>query len=130
MANLENRIAYEEESSKNMHKDSLFSLISCVDALSSLHSRIQEKSIGEDWPITSKLSEKVLKFYLEIYFSNFKVNLSAKTADRLFRDVLSRKDQADSTRNALSMLTRFRFIFFLAESIEDNMAKVFFFLNR
>jgi exocyst complex component 2 len=53
-----------------------------------------------------------------------KLELAKRTADQLFRDVLSRKDSADSTRNALSVLTRFRFIFFLAEQIEDNMAKV------
>ncbi|KAL3111721.1 hypothetical protein niasHT_011008 [Heterodera trifolii] len=109
MANLEKQIAHEEECSKNVHKANLFLLISCVDALTSLHSKIQSKSTSEDWPISAKLAEKVEK--------------AAKTADRLFRDVLTRKDHADSTRNALSMLTRFRFIFFLAESIETNMAK-------
>jgi exocyst complex component 2 len=41
----------------------------------------------------------------------------------LFSDVLSRKDRADSTRNALSVLTRFRFIFFLTGVIDENMQK-------
>lgn len=50
------------------------------------------------------------------------------TADRLFKEVLSRKDRADATRNALSVLTRFRFIFFLAESIDENMVKVSYYL--
>uniref|UniRef100_A0A914GQI7 Exocyst complex component 2 n=1 Tax=Globodera rostochiensis TaxID=31243 RepID=A0A914GQI7_GLORO len=109
MANLEKRIAREEECSKNLHKANLFLLISCVDALTSLHSQIQAKAISEDWPITAKVTGKI--------------DLAAKMADRLFRDVLTRKDHADSTRNALSMLTRFRFIFFLAESIEANMTK-------
>lgn len=47
-----------------------------------------------------------------------------KTSDLLFNGVLSRKDKADSTRNALSVLTRFRFIFFLVESIDENLAAV------
>lgn len=34
------------------------------------------------------------------------------------------QDSADATRNALSLLTRFKFIFFLPKSIDDNMAKV------
>lgn len=72
MANLESRIAKEEECSKNVHKANLFPLISCVDALSSLHAKIQEKADkNEDWPITSKLAGRVSKFvvnYFSIYF--------------------------------------------------------------
>lgn len=57
-------------------------------------------------------------------FLFLQLNESKQTADKSFKDVLTRKDRADATRNALSVLTRFRFIFFLAESIDDNMAKV------
>src|SRR3569623_2612326 len=60
------------------------------------------------WPLTKGLAEKMLE--------------SQQTADRLFKGVLGRKDRADATRNALSVLTRFRFIFFLAETIDENMA--------
>ncbi len=49
---------------------------------------------------------------------------SQRTADALFHEVLSRKDRADATRNALSVLTRFRFIFFLPSAIDANLAKV------
>lgn len=48
-------------------------------------------------------------------------------AESVFKDVLSRKDRADATRNALSVLTRFKFIFFLNKSMEDNMEKVWFY---
>ncbi|KHJ85692.1 IPT/TIG domain protein, partial [Oesophagostomum dentatum] len=44
-------------------------------------------------------------------------------AESVFKDVLSRKDRADATRNALSVLTRFKFIFFLSKTIDDNMKK-------
>jgi exocyst complex component 2 len=49
---------------------------------------------------------------------------SKGTADKLFHDVLNRKDRADSTRNALSVLTRFKFIFFLPQTIDVNLLKV------
>jgi len=116
---LEERIQREDQSSKQLHKASLFPLVSCVDALAKLQSKIQQqkraqKEAGGQWPTTIKLSEKL--------------DLARETADQLFKDVLARKDAADSTRNALSVLTRFRFIFFLAEQIEDNLAKVFLFL--
>lgn len=114
LKNLEERIQREEQSSKQLHKASLFPLVSCVDALAKLQLKIQQrkraqKEAGEQWPTTIKLSKKL--------------DLARETADQLFRDVLARKDSADSTRNALSVLTRFRFIFFLAEQIEDNLAK-------
>lgn len=44
-------------------------------------------------------------------------------ADQLFEDVLHRKDKADSTRNALNVLHRFRFLLYLPVSIERNMAE-------
>ncbi|XP_013403813.1 exocyst complex component 2 isoform X2 [Lingula anatina] len=46
-----------------------------------------------------------------------------KTADSLFQDVLGRKDRADSTRNALSVLQRFKFLFNLPCNMEKNIKK-------
>uniref|UniRef100_A0A915E8Q1 Exocyst complex component 2 n=1 Tax=Ditylenchus dipsaci TaxID=166011 RepID=A0A915E8Q1_9BILA len=111
LRNLQICINKEEETSKNIHKANLNSLINCVDALSDLHLKIDGKIKADkkSWPVTSNLAGKISE--------------SRTTADKLFREVLSRKDRADATRNALSVLTRFRFIFFLAESIDDNMAK-------
>jgi hypothetical protein len=40
--------------------------------------------------------------------------------------VLSRKDRADATRNALSTLNRFRFICFLPQTIDNNLKKVIY----
>lgn len=48
-----------------------------------------------------------------------------KSADMLFQDVLSRKDMADATRNALNVLHRFRFLFNLPCNIDRNIKKVF-----
>lgn len=44
-------------------------------------------------------------------------------ADRLFDDVLRRKDEADGTRNALAVLHRFRFLFNLPAVIDRNIQK-------
>jgi exocyst complex component 2 len=45
-------------------------------------------------------------------------------ADGLFQDVLGRKDKADATRNALNVLQRFKFLFYLPLHIERNIQKV------
>lgn len=49
---------------------------------------------------------------------------ASETADTLFQEVLGRKDKADSTRNALNVLQRFKFLFNLPLNIERNIQKV------
>ena len=48
---------------------------------------------------------------------------SKEEADKLFQDVLRRKDRADSTRSALAVLQRYRFLFYLPVNIERNMRR-------
>ncbi|KAI4881279.1 hypothetical protein NFI96_032540 [Prochilodus magdalenae] len=51
------------------------------------------------------------------------LNRASHTADTLFQEVLGRKDKADSTRNALNVLQRFKFLFNLPLNIERNIQK-------
>ncbi|XP_063890130.1 LOW QUALITY PROTEIN: exocyst complex component 2-like [Scylla paramamosain] len=44
-------------------------------------------------------------------------------ADKLFKDVLQRKDRADGTRSALNVLNRFRFLLFLPVNIERHIQR-------
>jgi len=44
-------------------------------------------------------------------------------ADKMFFDVLGRKDKADKTRNALTVLNRFKFLFHLPASIRNHLNK-------
>lgn len=44
-------------------------------------------------------------------------------ADKLFEDVLHRKDRADGTRNALNVLHRFRFLLYLPVNIERHIQR-------
>lgn len=55
---------------------------------------------------------------------SFPVLGASNTADTLFQEVLGRKDKADSTRNALNVLQRFKFLFNLPLNIERNIQKV------
>ncbi|KAJ8734975.1 hypothetical protein PYW08_014225 [Mythimna loreyi] len=48
---------------------------------------------------------------------------SITLADSLFSEILSRKDNADKTREALSLLTRHKFLFQLPASIDRNIRK-------
>ena len=44
-------------------------------------------------------------------------------ADKMFFDVLGRKDKADKTRNALMVLNRFKFLFHLPANIRGHLVK-------
>nr|XP_026484674.1 exocyst complex component 2 [Vanessa tameamea] len=48
---------------------------------------------------------------------------SITLADSLFSEILSRKENADKTREALSLLTRHKFLFQLPASIDKNIRK-------
>ena len=51
------------------------------------------------------------------------IEAAKKKADQMFYDVLTRKDRADATRNALNVMNRFKFLFYLPANIEANIAK-------
>ncbi|VDN39806.1 unnamed protein product [Gongylonema pulchrum] len=99
-----------EKSSADLHRANLYSLINCVDTLAALHDKMQIEKNTRGWPLTRNISDKLEE--------------SHTTANAVFHEVLARKDRADATRNALSVLTRFRFIFFLSSAIDQNLAKV------
>lgn len=67
----------------------------------------------------------LLSLSLPLFVSVFLIGAS-ETADTLFQEVLGRKDKADSTRNALNVLQRFKFLFNLPLNIERNIQKVLF----
>uniref|UniRef100_A0A0N5AA74 Exocyst complex component 2 n=1 Tax=Syphacia muris TaxID=451379 RepID=A0A0N5AA74_9BILA len=99
----------EEDSNADIHRANLYALISCVDALAECHSRMELEKNTRGWPLTQTIYDKLTE--------------SSSTANGLFFDVLTRKDRADATRNALSVLTRFRLIFFLPSAIDHNLSK-------
>ncbi|VDK45330.1 unnamed protein product [Anisakis simplex] len=109
LSNLTRNAKEEEKSNADIHRANLCSLISCVDALATLHDRVQLEKNTRGWPLTKNIFDELVE--------------SHSTAESLFHEVLNRKDRADATRNALSILTRFRFIFFLSSAIDENLAK-------
>jgi exocyst complex component 2 len=52
-----------------------------------------------------------------------RISESVIEANKLFDEVLARRDRADATRNALGVLQRFKFLFSLPVSIERNIRK-------
>lgn len=71
---------------------------------------LKEDKQSKDWPLTHRLEKQILD--------------CRNRADSLFADTLRGKERADSTRNALAILQRFKFLFYLPRSIEKNTEKV------
>uniref|UniRef100_A0A3B4T4I0 Exocyst complex component 2 n=1 Tax=Seriola dumerili TaxID=41447 RepID=A0A3B4T4I0_SERDU len=108
--NLKKQATKKNEGSLAYVKGGLSTFFEAQDALAAIHQR-QESDGTErvEGSMTQRL-ENIL-------------NRASDTADTLFQEVLGRKDKADSTRNALNVLQRFKFLFNLPLNIERNIQK-------
>ncbi|XP_041376144.1 exocyst complex component 2-like isoform X2 [Gigantopelta aegis] len=88
-------------------RSNLTTILECLDRLKAMYEKFTKDDIRGD----------CMNSYAVLL-------MQAKScADGLFQEVLGRKDRADSTRNALSVLTKFRFLFYLPLNIEKNIQK-------
>uniref|UniRef100_A0A8I3NPJ7 Exocyst complex component 2 n=2 Tax=Canis lupus familiaris TaxID=9615 RepID=A0A8I3NPJ7_CANLF len=110
VTNLKRQANKKSEGSLAYVKGGLSTFFEAQDALSAIHQKLEADGTEKvEGSMTQKL-ENVL-------------NRASNTADTLFQEVLGRKDKADSTRNALNVLQRFKFLFNLPLNIERNIQK-------
>uniref|UniRef100_A0A452EGF0 Exocyst complex component 2 n=1 Tax=Capra hircus TaxID=9925 RepID=A0A452EGF0_CAPHI len=110
IAHLKRQANKKSEGSLAYVKGGLSTFFEAQDALSAIHQKLEADGTEKvEGSMTQKL-ENVL-------------NRASNTADTLFQEVLGRKDKADSTRNALNVLQRFKFLFNLPLNIERNTQK-------
>ena len=90
-------------------KTNVLPVIECLDALKALHLALKKdkQEVGPD--LTAKADESIKK--------------ATEEAHAIFDAILSRKDKADSTRNALNVLQRYRFLFNLPSNIDKSIQK-------
>uniref|UniRef100_A0A8C7SRU8 Exocyst complex component 2 n=1 Tax=Oncorhynchus mykiss TaxID=8022 RepID=A0A8C7SRU8_ONCMY len=109
-SNLKKQATKKNEGSLAYVKGGLSTFFEAQDALAAIHQRLESDGTERvEGSMTQRL-ENVL-------------NRASDTADTLFQEVLGRKDKADSTRNALNVLQRFKFLFNLPLNIERNIQK-------
>uniref|UniRef100_A0A4W5QFJ8 Exocyst complex component 2 n=1 Tax=Hucho hucho TaxID=62062 RepID=A0A4W5QFJ8_9TELE len=109
-SNLKKQATRKNEGSLAYVKGGLSTFFEAQDALAAIHQRLESDGTEKvEGSMTQRL-ENVL-------------NRASDTADTLFQEVLGRKDKADSTRNALNVLQRFKFLFNLPLNIERNIHK-------
>ncbi|KAL6108442.1 exoc2 [Pungitius sinensis] len=108
--NLKKQATKKNEGSLAYVKGGLSTFFEAQDALAAIHQRLEfDGTERVEGSMTQRL-ENIL-------------NRASDTADTLFQEVLGRKDKADSTRNALNVLQRFKFLFNLPLNIERNIQK-------
>ncbi|KAJ8276861.1 hypothetical protein GJAV_G00068730 [Gymnothorax javanicus] len=108
--NLKKQATKKNEGSLAYVKGGLSTFFEAQDALAAIHQKLEADGTEKvEGSMTQRL-ENVL-------------NRASDTADTLFQEVLGRKDKADSTRNALNVLQRFKFLFNLPLNIERNIQK-------
>uniref|UniRef100_A0A3B3C503 Exocyst complex component 2 n=1 Tax=Oryzias melastigma TaxID=30732 RepID=A0A3B3C503_ORYME len=107
---LKKQATKKNEGSLSYVKGGLSTFFEAQDALAAIHQRLESDGTEKvEGSMTQRL-ENIL-------------NRASDTADTLFQEVLGRKDKADSTRNALNVLQRFKFLFNLPLNIERNIQK-------
>ncbi|XP_051954659.1 exocyst complex component 2 [Xyrauchen texanus] len=110
VGNLKKQASKKNEGSLAYVKGGLSTFFEAQDALAAIHQKLESDGTEKvEGSMTQRL-ENVL-------------NRASETADTLFQEVLGRKDKADSTRNALNVLQRFKFLFNLPLNIERNIRK-------
>ncbi|KAK3764200.1 hypothetical protein RRG08_044127 [Elysia crispata] len=88
-------------------RSNLTTILDCLDSLTEMYKKYNE--------------EDIRRGCMDSYGV---LLMQAKScADGLFQEVLGRKDKADSTRNALSVIQKFRFLFHLPLNIQRNIQK-------
>ena len=106
---LKRKVDGENESQLSFIKSNVSSIVDQLDTLRSIKKRydIDNTEYGKDPTVKVEKAIEAAKV----------------KADQMFFDVLGRKDRADATRNALNVMNRFKFLFYLPANIESNIAK-------
>lgn len=109
LVHLRRKVQGQKEGQLSFLKANIGSILDQIDTLMNLREKYEKDlhSFGTD--PTRKLEKSIKE--------------SEREARKLFDDVLARKDRAEKTRNALNVLTRFRFLFCLPCVIDRNVKK-------
>ncbi|XP_050469622.1 exocyst complex component 2 [Bombus huntii] len=109
LAFLKRKVNSQKEGQLSFLKANVGSVMEQLDTITLLKEQFETdiKTYGSD--PTEKL-EKAIK-------------QSMSEANKLFDDVLARRDRADATRNALSVMQRYKFLFCMPINIEKNIKR-------
>lgn len=109
LAFLRRKVDGQKEGQLSFIKSNVGSVMEQLDTLAQLKERFEEDVEKQGQDPTIRLEGAIKE--------------SMSEANKLFEEVLSRRERADATRSALAVLQRFRFLFGLPGAIEKNIKK-------
>lgn len=109
LAFLRRKVEGQKEGQLSFIKSNVGSVMEQLDTLAQLKERFEEDVEKQGQDPTVRLEAAIKESMME--------------ANKLFEEVLSRRERADATRSALAVLQRFRFLFGLPGAIEKNIKK-------
>ncbi|KAK7578051.1 hypothetical protein V9T40_010256 [Parthenolecanium corni] len=104
---LKRKVEGQKEGQLSFLKDNVSSVMEQMDTLFILKDKFAEDQKKQNDDSITKIENSI--------------NDSFNEANKLFEDVLSRREKADATRQALAVMTRYKFLFFLPMNIEHNI---------
>lgn len=104
---LKRKVERQKEGQLSFLKDNVSSVMEQMDTMFLLKEKFEED-------VKTSKKESTVK-------AGNAIKESIKEAQKLFQDVLARREMADSTRNALSIIKRYNFLFFLPTNMEHNI---------
>lgn len=107
LAYLKRKVEGQKEGQLSFLKDNVSSVMEQMDTLFVLKDKYEEDMAKHGTDPTVKVEKAITD--------------SLSESKKLFEDVLSRREKADATRNALAVMTRYKFLFFLPMNIEHNI---------
>lgn len=127
LLHLRRKVESQKEGQLSFLKANVGSVMDQVDTLVTLKDKFLQdaKDFGPEPTLKLEKSIKGTLFMIFVVMDTqrFTFAESEREARKLFDDVLSRRDRAEKTRNALNVLARFRFLFCLPCVIDKNIKK-------
>ncbi|CAB3359452.1 Hypothetical predicted protein [Cloeon dipterum] len=109
LSHLQRKVGAHKEGQLSFLKANVGAVMDQLDTLCVLRDKFEQDALQVRMMPTVRLEQSIED--------------SRREADRLFKEVLNRRENADATRNALSAMQRNKFLFLLPTSIEKNSIK-------
>ncbi|KAL1238943.1 Exocyst complex component [Trichinella spiralis] len=98
---MRSQVIVSKKGPKEFMKSNLSCILDCIDAMSDLRLHVEQDCFVNPTEMAEQFQTKI--------------DHCIQTGEDVFVDVLKRKEQSDAIRNALSLLQRFRFMFYLPQ---------------
>ena len=120
---LQRKVDGENENQLSFIKSNVGTIIEQLDTLRTIRKKHQKEMSSKQMSSPTKSGSSSSHLQSLIGKVEKSMENAKQEADQMFSQVLERKDTADATRNALYIMNRFKFVFYLPSNFEYNLRK-------